>query len=82
MILVRPPKHAAGCRGADDLTLGHAAACRACEWFEEVERLVDAAEELATLVCAAEDLAGESTGIMRLDAERVRQTINRLEAIR
>lgn len=44
---MKPPKHRIDCRGQEDLLLGNAFACRACEWYERVERLVDAAEVLA-----------------------------------
>lgn len=80
MIQVRPPKHAAGCRGAEDVTLGHPGACRACEWFAEVERLVDAVEDLLPFV-RADDV--RATGcIPDDDVDRVRESLRRLESIR
>lgn len=74
--MIRPPKHAAGCRGAEDVLLGNALVCRACEWFEAVDCLYEASKDLAN---RAREEFGSFLGAPAYD---VTEQLRRLERLR
>lgn len=65
-----PPKHAPDCRGAENPMLGNGMVCRACRWYETVDRLVDAADQLAT--AALDGLPSEREWSVRQTREQLR----------